>query len=158
VRADPLALGDLAVQALRSDPLPATPADFSCVLASILPDARARLIALSATRHGAEIAAPARRFAVHELTRAAHHADRARDAGAAALAAQALGALRHEMPVGLERRLGRLLHEGAREGDLAAGIVEQIAPALRAPGPSLAGTPKLLLVAAIVLAGRCPTA
>ncbi len=157
-RADPLALGDLAVRALGSVPLPATPADFSCVLASVLPDARARLVALSAARHGANFAAPSRRLALHELTRAAHHADRTRDAGAAALAARALAALRHEMPVGLERRLGRLLHEGARDGDLAARVVDQIAPALRSPGPPLAGTPRLVLVAAIALASRCPTA
>jgi helicase-like protein/SNF2 domain-containing protein len=157
-RADPLALGDLAARSLRAAPLPAAPADFSCVLASVLPDARARLVALSAARRGAEIASAGRRLAVSELTLAAHRADRTRNARAAALAARALAALRHEMPAGLERRLGRLLRDGARGDDLAARVTEQIAPALRSPGPALEGTPRLVLVAAIALAGRCPSA
>jgi len=158
VRADPFALGELAVRALHATALPAAPADFSVVLASVLPHARTRLIALSAARHGAETAAFNRRIAIHELTLAAHQAERARDAGAATLLGHALAALRHELTAGLERRLGRLLREAVRGHDLAARIVEQIAPALRPAGPSLEGTPRLVLVAAITLAGRCPTA
>jgi superfamily II DNA or RNA helicase len=155
VRADALALGDLATRALDAGALPVAPSDLACVLASVLPDARSRLVALSATRRGVEVTGPARREALRALLQAAHRAEGARDAPAASTVAHALAALRHELPAGLERRLGRLLHDG--DGRLADLVVESIAPAQPPAGPPLDGTPHLVLVAALALATRCPT-
>ena len=157
VSADGAELGSLAVHALAAAPLPAGPADFAPVLASVLSLARGRVIALSAARRGAAAGA-SRRRALEALLHAAQRAQEARDADAASTIARAVAALRLALPVGLERRLGRLL-ESARSGaDLARAIVETIAPALPAPGPSLDGTPRLVLVAAIALATGCPSA
>ena len=157
VRADPLALGALADRALRAAPLPTTPADFSCLLATVLADARARLVTLSAARRGTDAASAHRRLASRELMLAARDAERRRDTEEAARVAAALAALRHDLPAGLERRLARLLRDGPRAG-LASRILERIAPALRPAGPPLEGTPRLVLVAALALAARCPTA
>ena len=157
VRADALALGDLATRALRAGALPALPSDFACVLASVLPDARSRLVALSAARRGADVTGPARRAALHALLHAAHLAQDARDAAAATIIARALAALRHELPAGLERRLARLLRDAA-DGQLAERVSECVEPARPPDGPPLDGTPRLVLVAAIALATRCPTA
>ncbi len=158
IRADALALGDLATRALAASALPTAASDFTCVLASVLPEARRRLLALSAARRGADVTGPSRREALGALLRAAHRAEQARDASATSNIARAVDALRHELPAGLERLLGRLLRDSAGDRDLATGIAERIAPALPPPGPALDGTPRLVLVAAIALATRCPTA
>lgn len=150
-------LGALAVRAFRAAPLPTRPADFSAVLASVLSLARSRMLALSAARRGADVTGVSRRAALDALLRAARRAHEGRDAGAATTVAQAVAALRHELPVGLERRLGRLFRE-CRDGcALASRVVETIAPALPAEGPPLDGTPRLVLVAAIALATTCPS-
>ena len=158
VRIDAFALGDIARRALAAGALPTTPSDFACVLASVLPQARSRLVALSAARHGAEVTSPGRREALDALLHAAHRAEQARDTTATNNIARAVDALRHELPAGLERRLGRLLRDGLGDQDLTRRIAEDIAPALPPPGPGLDGTPRLVLVAAIALATRCPTA
>ncbi len=157
VRTDAVALGDLATRALSASALPAAPSDFACVLASVLPEARSRLLALSAARRGADATGANRREALRALLHAAHRAEEARDTAATATISDALAALRRELPAGLERTLGRLLRDGGERG-LAARIVERIAPALPPAGPALDGTPRLVLVAAIALATRCPTA
>jgi hypothetical protein len=157
VRADALALGELAVRALGAGALPAAPSDFACVLASVLPEARNRLVALSATRRGTDVTGAARREALRRLLHAAHRAEGDRDASATATIVHALGALRHELPAGLERRLARLLRDDGDRG-LAERVAESIGPAQPPAGPTLDGTPRLVLVAAIALATRCPTA
>ncbi len=157
IRADPVALGTLAARALRATPLPCAPPDFSAALASVLPLARARLLALSAARRGGNAPGPNRRTALTRLSLAALRAGRARDAAAVAAIAAALEALRHDLPAGLERRLGRLLQSGASGRALATQVQEQIAPALPPRGPALDGTPRLVLVAAIALASRSVT-
>jgi len=156
VRADAMALGDLATRALSATALPARPGDFACVLASVLPEARARLMTLSARRWGTDVPGSARRDALAALLRAAHRAEEARDDAAVPAIDRALAALRHELPAGLERALARLLRDG--DAGLAGRITERIAPALPPAGPALEGAPRLVLVAAIALATRCPTA
>ena len=158
IRADACALGELALRALGASPLPASPSDFTCVLASVLPDARNRLLALSASRRGADATGASRREALSALLIAAHRAADARDADAIATVAQALAGLRHELPAGLERLLARLLRGSTNGRNLAAHITETITPAMPPAGPALDGTPRLVLVAAIALATRCPTA
>jgi hypothetical protein len=158
IRAGAVDLGELAVRALTAQPLPASAGDFSCVLASILPHARAQLLAMSAARHGADGPAAGRRAALHELLLTAHGAAEARDADASARIEPALAALAHDLPAGLERRLARLLRAGVRDRDLAERVLQRVAPALGPPGPALEGTPHLVLVGAVVLAGTCPSA
>ena len=158
IHADAFSLGELAIRALGAASLPAAPSDFTCVLASVLPAARARLLALSATRRGADVTGASRRLALHSLLAAAHRAEEARDAPAAAAVARALDALHHELPAGLERALARLLRRATAGTDLAEGIVSEIGRALPRVGPDLDGTPRLVLVSAIALATRCPTA
>jgi hypothetical protein len=157
VRTDAIALGDIATRALGASALPVAPSDFACVLASVLPEARSRLLVLSATRRGADVTGASRREALGALLHAAHRAEEARDASTTMAIGHALAVLRRELPMGLERMLGRLLRDDD-DRSLAARIVESIAPALPPAGPTLDGTPRLVLVAAIALATRCPTA
>ena len=147
----------MALRATAAAALPTAPTDFTCALATILPHARARLVSLSASRHGTESAGPGRRRAVDALVRAAHHAEAARDDPASDAIARALAALAHAVPEGLDRRLGRLVDGGLRERELARQVQEHVAPCLPPPGPNLDGTPKLVLVAAIALVSRCPS-
>ena len=154
--ADAIALGRLATSALESETLPATPVDFACVLGSVLSQARGQLLMLSAARHGVDAPGANRRRALEALLHAAHRTEETRDATATAAVALAISALRYELPVGLERRLGRLL-QGHRDDHLAASVAQAIVPALPPAAPALDGTPRLVLVAAIALATRCPT-
>ncbi len=158
VRTDGFALGKLATRALTGTSLPATPSDFTGVLASVLPEARSRLLALSATRRGTDVTGGSRRSALRELLAEAHRAGEERDASAATTIAQALEALRHELPAGLERALGRVMKNTATNGDLPARVVETVSRSLPPAGPALDGTPRLVLVAALAVATRCPTA
>jgi hypothetical protein len=157
VREDGFALGQLAVRALASTALPAAPADFTGALATILPHARARLLSLSASRRGTEFTGPGRRRAIDALVHAAHRARAVRDDRASDAIARALTALAHELPEGLDRMLATLVDSGLREHALATHVLERVAASLPPPGPDLDGTPRLVLVAAIALASRCPS-
>ena len=157
VRQDGFALGQLAQRALRAAPLPTAATDFTCALATVLPHARSRLLSLSASRHGADATGPGRRRAVETLVRAAHRAEAARDDAASDTIARALAALRCELPEGLDRALEQLVDDGTRDVALAEAIGRRIATALPPHGPSLDGTPRLVLVAAIALVARCPS-
>jgi len=157
IEADAFALGELAVRALRAQPVPSSPSDFACLLASALPSARARLIAISAARRGTETAGPGRQQAIRALVRAGHHAEAARDPGASASVGCALSALASELPAGLDRLLLQLVNRGAADSRLAVHVLESVAPSLPPAGPSLEGTPRLVLIAAIALATSCPS-
>ena len=157
VRQDSFALGQLALRALSTAALPTAPTDFTCPLATILPYARTRLVSLSASRHGTDSTGPGRRRAVEILVRAAHRAEAARDGAASEIIARALAVLRHELPEGLERVLLRLIDGGNRDVALARHIRDRLGPALPPSGPSLDGSPRLVLVAAIALVSRCPS-
>jgi hypothetical protein len=157
-RADGHALGQLAVRALGAGALPASPSDFACALASVLPNARAQLLSVSAARRGTAAADTGRRRAAAALLRAAHRAGEERDGPTIALLEEALAALRDGLTAGLDRRLERILRSGARDAALASAILAEIAPTLPPAGPPLEGTPRLVLVAAIALATRCPSA
>ena len=158
VRSDAFALGDLAIRAFDGAALPAAPSDFTCVLASVLPEARSRLLSISATRRGADVTGPSRRQALQALMTAAHRAGEARDESAVAAVTHALDGLRRELPAGLERALGRLLRTPRAGADLAALVSTAVTPALPPAGPALDGTPRLVLVAAIAVATSCPSA
>ncbi|HXY19721.1 MAG TPA: DEAD/DEAH box helicase [Gemmatimonadales bacterium] len=156
IAADGIALGSLAARALEADPLPTAPVDFAGVLGSVLARARSQLPALSAARRGLDSPGVNRRHALDALLHAAHRAEESRDAVAAAAVGLAVEALRHELPVGLERRLGRLLREHRGDDRLPEHIARAVLPALPPPAPVLDGTPRLVLVAGIALATRCP--
>ena len=157
VRQDGFALGQLAVRALDASPLPTAPTDFTCALATILPHARARLLSLSAARRGTDSTGPGRRHAIEALIRAAHRAEAARDGAAAEDIGRALAGLRDELPVGLDRRLERLVDEGLRDQTLAQRIRTRVLCTLPPSGPNLDGTPRLVLIAAIALVSPCPS-
>ena len=158
VRHDGFALGQLALRAFAAPALPTAPTDFTSALATILPHARTRLLSLSASRRGTDSTGPGRRRALEALVHAAHRAEAARDAPTSETIAQALAALRHELPEGLDRLLSRLIESGLRGLALAQRIRDQVLPALPPSGPTLDGTPRLVLVAAIALVSRCPSA
>ncbi len=157
VRQDGYALGRLATRALKTSALPTSPAEFTAALATILPHARERLLALSACRRGTRTTGQGRRRALEALVHAAHRAEAARDPAASDVVGRALQALDHELPEGLDRLLAQLADGAARGSDLARQVVERVAPCLPPAGPSLDGTPRLVLVAAIALASRCPS-
>ena len=157
VRQDGYALGQLALRALAAAALPTTPTDFTCALATILPHARDRLLALSASRHGTDSTGPGRRGVIETLLRGAHRAEAARDEAASEVIGSALAALRRELPEGLDRLLARLLDGGARDLALARLVLDGVAGSLPPPGPALDGPPRLVLVAAIALVSRCPS-
>ncbi len=157
VRQDGFALGRLATRALAACAVPTSPAEFTAPLATILPHARARLVTLSASRRGTETAGPGRRRALEALVHAAHRAEAARDPVASDIVGRALQTLARELPEGLDRLLVRLVDGPARGADLARQIAQRVAPCLQPAGPSLDGTPRLVLVAAIALVSRCPS-
>jgi hypothetical protein len=158
VEADGFALGELAVRALRAGALPSSPSDFTCLLASALPPARAQLLAISASRRGSGAAGPGRRRAIHALVRAGYRAEESRDAPASATIGRALAALTHELPAGLDRLLLQIVNRCGPGVPLAREVLATVPPATPPAGAALDGTPKLVLVAAIALATRCPSA
>ena len=151
---DPQALGLLAARAFEAEPLPVDAASFTTVLASVLPEARARLIELSASRHGIVEPGPGRRCAIDLLQRAASDAWRLRRDDSTF--AGALDALSADVAAGVDRQLARLTREGGSPLELAARISEVLS-SRPASGAPLDGTPKLVLIAALLLAARCPS-
>ncbi len=150
---DPDALGDLAERALRARAMPATSSDFADLLAGVMPEARAAMLALSAARRGTSSADEGRHAALEVLIRGTIQTHRERSDGSAL--ERAAQVLDRELPAGLDRLIGRLAREGGAPIDLAARIAELGETLAPAAGPPLDGTPKLVLVAAIVLASRC---
>ncbi|HEY2804801.1 MAG TPA: helicase-related protein [Gemmatimonadales bacterium] len=154
-RRDPEALGELAERALRAQPVPTTGSQFAELLASVMPEARAQLVALSASRRGSTPSDPGRQSALEILVRGSLQSHRERSDGGAFERAAAV--LAKELPAGLDRLIGKLAREGGAPIDLAARIAELAETMMPPPGPPLDGTPKLVLVAAIVIAAKCPS-
>ncbi len=153
-RRDPEALGELAERALHSAGVPTDPSQFAELLAGVMPEARAQLVALSAARRGSA-GSPGRQAALDLLARGAIDTHRQRaDASALERAGQILAC---DVPAGLDRLIGRLARENGPPTELAARIVELAKTMLPPAAPPLDGTPRLVLVAAIVVASRCPS-
>jgi hypothetical protein len=153
-RLDAPALGDLATRTLRARPLPCDAGLFTSALAAVLPEARARVLALSAGRRG-QTPGPGRVSALDLLGRAAAATHRAR-ADDTTLSS-AIDLLARDLPVGLDRMVGRLVHECGSPSELALRIQEVLAATAPSVSPLLDGTPRLVLVAAIALATTCPS-
>ena len=153
-RFDPEAVGRLAGRALTARMLPSSPIEFGHLLAAALPDARQRLLEHSAARRGGAAAGPGRGAALELLTRCAADAKLKRVDSTAI--ERATAALARDLPVGLDRLLARLVTEAPAPEQLARRIAELVEAAAPPPGPPLAGTPHLVLVAALVLASSCP--
>jgi hypothetical protein len=152
---DPTTLGALAQRALGARPLCASPPDFATTLAAALPEARRKLAEWSASRHGSPPRGPGRSAALRAVARLARGAARERDAPTLDTLSQVGAALARELPVGLDR----ILLETARHADDGAifQTLEGLRTCAREGPPSLPpGTPRLVLVAALVLATRCP--
>jgi superfamily II DNA or RNA helicase len=153
---DPVALGELARRALDAEPVPANPGEFTSTLATVLPHARASLLALSAARRGTLITGAGRRAALEAVARRARSLARSRRDLTALGRAQA--SLATELPSGLDRALSRLVEERRDSNDLPDRIATLLERTLPPPAPDLCGTPRLVLVAAIALATKCASA
>ena len=154
-RRDSEALGTLAVRALRAHVVPSEPGLFTSALAAVLPDARACLVELSAARRGAAEPGPGRLAALDLLARGAADAHRARADDT--VFSRGIDQLARDLPAGLDRLVGRLARECGAPADLAQRICEILSATPCPPAPSLHGTPRLVLIAAIALATRCPS-
>lgn len=149
VRCDAHEFGHLAERALSAEPVPAQPADFNQLLAAALPDARRRLVECSAARHSAT-AGPGRRLALDLLREHAGRLHRARSS--LTHITRATEALAGELPVGLDRLIGRIASQSRNTDELARRISELVHGAPAPPVPELRGLPRLVLLAAIALA------
>lgn len=154
-RLDGQALGALATRALRSRATPCDAALFTGVLAAVLPMAREHMLSLSAARHGASAPGPGRQAAIDLLGRAAAIAHRARADDSAFSAS--IDLLARDLPAGLDRIMGRLARESGSPLELARRIREVLTESMPPVAPSLDGTPRLVLIAAIALATECPS-
>ena len=155
-RCDAAGLGALAERAMRARPLVASAHDFGTALATVLPDARRRLLSYSAARRGSPPFGPGRRAALRAVARAARQAAAARDAATLETLSRVSEALAQELPAGLDRSVFDACRDGA-SGAATAALLDAV---LRTRGPErrerLDGTPKLVFVAAITVASRCP--
>lgn len=156
LRSDASALGALAERALGARTVPAGAGEFASALASTLPLAREQLLACSAARHGTHRVGPGRRAALEALSRSARDAERRRDISMAADIEQAIGALASELPAGLDRLLAERVAMAGQQRELASMIGELLRQASPPAGPPLDGSPRLVLVAALAIATRCP--
>ena len=154
-RLDGHALGALATRALRSRATPCDAALFTSVLAQVLPEARSRMLTLSAARRGVGEPGPGRLAALELLARAATLAHRARSDDTAL--SLSIDMLARDLPAGLDRMMGRLARECGSPLELARRIHEVLSDSLPPSAPTLDGTPRLVLVAAIALATQCPS-
>jgi len=154
-RLDPVGFGELATRALDARDIPSDAGEFTGVLATVLPEARARLVAVSATRHGSPAPGPGRRTAAVLLERYVHeaHAKRAE----CVQAAHVLERLGHDLTAGVDRLLARLVRMAGSPRELAARCDELLASLTPPPGVALDRPPRLVLVAAILLATQCPS-
>jgi superfamily II DNA or RNA helicase len=155
-RCDAAALGALAERALAAEPLCASPADFATTLAAALPEARHRLLEYSAARLGSAPRGPGRIAALRVVARAGRAAARGRDEGALHVLSEANAALAAELPAGVDRAL----QAACRHPDspaLPATVAAILTAADRRARPRVPPeAPRLVFVAAVALAGRCP--
>lgn len=154
VRADPAALGELAERALRAAPIPTGTGEFTTALGSVVPRARAQLLEYSAARRGTLAVGPGRRAALEVLKSMGAEAER--DRAETAAIERAMSVLASELPAGLDRLIARLLAHTGDHTDVASRLAEVVECSAPPGGPALDGTPRLVLVAAIALATRCP--
>ena len=156
VRCDAIALGALAERAHAARPLVASPADFRTALAAALPEARRRLLACSAARHGAPPQGTGRRRALRAIAARVRTAKTERDAVTLANLAVATSALAEELPAGLDRALADLC-TGAPGETVDDHRLEALLCSVRPwPRGFQEGAPRLRLVAALAVASRCP--
>jgi hypothetical protein len=154
-RCDPTALGALAERARCARPLCVGPSDFATTLAAALPEARRRLAEWSASRHGSPPRGAGRGAALRALARLGHVAARDRDLPTLETLSRVSAVLARELPVGFDRTL---LDAARCAGDRELlEALQTLRSSARVGPPSLPpGPPRLVLVAAIVLATRCP--
>ncbi len=155
-RCDAAGLGALAERALNARPIVASAPDFGTALAAVLPEARRRLLACSAARRGSPPQGPGRRAALLVVARAARAAVSARDATTLETLARVSAALSEELPAGLDRAV----FDACRAGVPGPEMTASLDAALRSHDDRclerLDGTPKLVFVAAVTVASRCP--
>jgi hypothetical protein len=155
-RCDAAGLGALAERALNARSIVASAPDFGTALASVLPEARRRLLACSAARRGSPPQGPGRRAALLVVARAARAAVSARDDTTLETLARVSAALSEELPAGLDRAV----FDACRASAPGPEMTTSLDAALRSHNDRclerLDGTPKLVFVAAVTVASRCP--
>jgi superfamily II DNA or RNA helicase len=154
-RRDPEALGALAMRAMTAREAPIEPVAFTSALAAVLPEARACLLELSAARRGETEPGPGRCAALAVLERAAADSHRRRSDDTPFSAC--IDLLARDLPAGLDRLVGRLARECGAPVELARRIREVLGSTPAPPAPDLSGTPRLVLLAALVVATECPS-
>ncbi len=151
-RPDADAFARIAGRALAAEPIPAQASQFTELLAAVLPDARRRLVDISAARQPAG-AGPGRRAVIEQLRSYAARLHRTR--GSLLHVERALAELGTDLPAGLDRLIGRIATDTASPDELARRVVELLHTAQAPPAPDLRGLPKLKLVALLVIAASC---
>lgn len=155
-RCDAAELGALAERALTARPIVASAPDFGTALATVVPEARRRLLACSAARRGSQPQGPGRRAALLVVARAARVAATSRDATALETLARVSAALSEELPAGLDRVVFDACRAEVPGPEMTASLDAALRNHGSRPLERLDGTPKLVFVAAITVASRCP--
>ena len=154
VAEDAVVLTALAELACRGRPVTVEAALLAEALATVLPLARARAGALHASCRGAAPMMPGRRAVLAILDRATLRARRDRTDGTQT--EEAATRLLHDVPEGLERRLGDLARSKCDPARVAQEVMSLTSrmplPETEAPAP-----PRLSLAAALVVTAVCPS-
>lgn len=155
-RCDAAELGALAERALNARPIVASAPDFGTALATVLPEARRRLLSLSAARRGSQPQGPGRRAALLVVARATRLAVTARDATSLDTLARVSAALSEELPAGLDRAVLDACRAKVPGPAMTTSLDELLRRHGSRPLERLDGTPRLVFVAAVTVASRCP--
>lgn len=148
-------LGRFAERALRARPIETDTQSFAATLATVLPHARRRMLELSGARYGGPRMGPGQYDALDILKRewdiCHRHKYSYGDLD------PAIECLESGVIAGLERELADLGRRRLNPMILATSVRILFDRLLDENAPALGGTPRLELVAAIVLAGECPS-
>jgi len=150
---DAVELGVLAERASRGRPVIIEPGLLADALATVLPLARARAAALHAAWRGVVLMAPGRRAVLGILDHAI--ARGRRDRTDVMVLEEAAARLAHDVPAGVERRLGELARSTS-SGELIAHEALRLTAHQPAPEQTAPPPPRLALAAALVVTARCP--
>lgn len=155
VRESACELGEIAERALLARSIPADTSSFAAVLATVLPFARQRMVELSAGRYGAPSPGPGQRDALDILTREHELCRRHRcTMGDIEIA---LEGLESGITAGLEREIADQSRRRIPPSILATNVRLLLERSIAPSAPELHGTPRLDLIAAIVLTTECPS-
>lgn len=154
IAADADSLGHFAERALAARPVPSDAPSFAATLATVLPLARARMLELSGSRYGTPRMGPAQDEALELLRREWETCHRHKYSYGDL--DPAIEGLEQGVVAGFERQLAAELRRLHSKPMILATSVRCLLERLREQDlPVLHGTPRLDLIAALVLASEC---